>query len=112
MQFLLLKAETILGIFTVSSELYWPCVVDVVVFYGKEMIDVFCLDAVASMLSIQSILTHLCYSLETASPVLSGIRQYSNKLRLKRRTLLMSCSPARRNYRELDTIKSCRLHKL
>ena len=49
MRFLLLKAETILGIFTVSSELYWSCVVDVVVFYGKEMIDVFCLDAVATL---------------------------------------------------------------
>ena len=49
MRFLQLKAETILGIFTVSSELYWSCVVDVVVFYGKEMIDVFCLDAVATL---------------------------------------------------------------
>ena len=63
------------------------------------MFDVFCLDAVilrrCSLMphheSMKSILTHLCYILETASPVVR---------------YLAFLSPAKRNHRELDAIES------
>ena len=63
------------------------------------MFDVFCLDAVilrrCSLMphheSMKSILTHLCYVLETASPV---VRYFA------------FLSPAKRNHGELDAIES------